>query len=157
VHFYELALPLIILAGVGFGRLASLSREWRPVLPSSWAPLIVGALIAVSLVGFAPVRLSALRIIASNVNAPKDALKSAGISHAVIFTAGLFVDQQCIAPTRHFVYFRPNNDPGLRNDILWANHLGWEDDIALMKKWFPDRNGYVMKWEGCRPHFQHLE
>jgi hypothetical protein len=117
----------------------------------------VGALIVVSLVGFVPVRLITLEVIASNVNAPEDALKAAGISHAVIFTAGLFVDQQCIAPTRHFVYFHPNNDPRLRNDILWANHLDWQDDIELMKKWFPDRNGYVMKWEGCRPRFQHLE
>ena len=157
VHFYELALPLIVLAGAGFGRLASLSREWRPALPSSWALSVVGALIVVSLAGFVPVRLHALQITASNVNAPEDALKARGISHAVIFTAGLFVDQQCIAPTRHFVYFRPNNDPRLRNDILWANHLGWQDDIGLMKKWFPDRNGYVMKWEGCRPRFLHLE
>jgi hypothetical protein len=157
VHFYELALPLVVLAGVGFGRLASLAREWQPALPSSWAPHVVGALIVVSLVGFVPVRLITLEVIASNVNAPEDALKAAGISHAVIFTAGLFVDQQCIAPTRHFVYFHPNNDPRLRNDILWANHLDWQDDIELMKKWFPDRNGYVMKWEGCRPRFQHLE
>ncbi len=157
VHFYELAWPLIVLAGVGFGRLASLSREWRPARPDSWALAVVIAVVFVSLIGFVPVRLHALQIVASNVNAPADALKARGISHAVIFTAGLFVDEQCIAPTRHFVYFRPNNDPGLRNDILWANHLGWKDDIDLMKKWFPDRNGYVMKWEGCRPRFQHLE
>ena len=102
------------------------------------------------------VRLHALNTIASNVNAPGDALKARGISHAVIFTAGLFVDQQCIAPTRHFVYFRPNNDPGLQNDILWANHLGWQDDFGLMK-WFPGRTGYLMTWEGCRPRFMRLQ
>ncbi len=98
-------------------------------------------------------RLHALSIIASSVNAPEDALKARGISHAVIFTAGLFVDQQCIAPTRHFVYFRPNNDPGLRNDILWANHLGWQEDMGLMK-WFPGRTPYLMTWNECRPRFQ---
>ena len=156
VHFYELALPLVVLAGVGFGRLVSLGREWRRARLDSWALAVVTATVLVSLIGFVPVRLHALEIIASNVNAPDDALKARGISHAVIFTAGLFVDEQCIAPTRHFVYFRPNNDPGLRNDILWANHLGWQDDIGLMK-WFPGRTGYLMTWEGCRPRFMRLQ
>ncbi len=156
VHFYELAWPLIVLAGVGFGRLASLAREWRPARSDSWALPVVASLVVVSLAGFVPVRLHALEIIASNVNAPEDALKARGISHAVVFTAGIFVDQQCIAPTRHFVFFRPNNDPFLRNDILWANHLGWQEDLGLMKS-FPGRTGYRMVWEKCRPRFMHLE
>ncbi len=156
VHFYELAWPLVALAGVGFARLASLAREWRPALHDSWSLLVVAAAVVVSLVGFVPVRLHALKIIASNVSAPEDALKARGISRAVIFTAGLFVDQQCIAPTRHFVFFRPNNDPGLRNDILWANHLGWEEDMGLMK-WFPGRTPYLMTWEGCRPRFMEIK
>jgi hypothetical protein len=156
VHFFELAWPLIVLAGVGFARLASVAREWRPAPPDSWALSAVGALIVVSLVGFVPVRLHALNVIASNVNAPEDALEERGTSHAVIFTSGLFVDQRCIEPTRYFVYFRPNNDPELQNDILWANDLGWEQDIGLMK-WFPGRTGYLMRWEGCRLRFRRLE
>ena len=155
VHFYELAWPLIVLAGVGFAQLARLAREWQPHRSESWPLLVVAAFVVASLVGFAPVRLHAVKVIASNVNAPEEALKERGISHAVVFTAGIFVDQQCIAPTRHFVFFRPNNDPNLQNAILWANHLGWEDDQALMK-YFPGRTPYLMTWEGCRPRFEEI-
>jgi hypothetical protein len=155
VHFYELAWPLIVLAGVGFSRFASMTREWRPARPASWAAAVVAALVAVSLVGFVPVRLRAVGAVASNVNAPKDALRARGITHAVVFTAGPFVDERCIAPTRHFVYFRPNNDPEMKNDILWANHLGWVEDQALMK-YFPGRTPYLMTWRDCRPAFQEI-
>ena len=155
VHYYELSWPLIVLAGAGFARLTALARAWRVPRPGAWSTSIAAALMAVSLVGFAPVRLAAVRTIASNVNAPDEAMRARGITRAVVFTAGLFVDQSCIAPTRHFVHFRPNNDPSLGNDILWANHLGWEEDQALMAG-FPGRTPYLMTWKDCRVHFQEI-
>ncbi|HEY3381647.1 MAG TPA: glycosyltransferase family 39 protein [Vicinamibacterales bacterium] len=155
VHFYEMSLPLLLLCGIGFARLVVLVGEWRPAAPASWPLAIVASLVLVSLVGFAPVRLDALKRIASNVNAPADAVREARISNAVIFTTGFFAPQECITPTRHFVLFRPNNDPDLKNDVLWVNHLGWEQDHQLMR-YFPDRVGYLLTWSGCRAQLMKL-
>jgi hypothetical protein len=155
VHFFELSLPTLLLAAVGYGRLAEAARNCRPMLSASWPRDVVASLILVSLLGFAPVRLHALKVIASNVNAPEDAARKARISNAVVFTTHPFVEQKCIAPTRHFVFFRPNNDPGLTNGILWVNDLGVDQNLGLMK-YFPGRTGYVMAWDGCRPRFRPL-
>jgi hypothetical protein len=156
VHYYEMALPVLVLAGAGTSRLAHLSTTWRPSVARAWPVVVPAALVAVSLAGFVPVRMAALRRIASNVNAPAEAVRKARLSNVIVFTAGAFVPQACIAPTRHFVWFRPNNDPGLRNDILWANHLGWEEDKQLLPH-FPGRTGYLLMWKGCRPELMRIQ
>jgi hypothetical protein len=155
VHFFELALPLLVLCGIGYARLREVARTSHPQRPPAWAAAVLASVLLVSLAGFVPVRLAGVRRVADNVNMPADAVRQAGLTHAVIFTAGLFTPQECMAPTRHFVYFRPNNDPALTNDILWVNHLGWEVDHDLMKH-FPGRAGYLLQWNGCRPRFVHL-
>lgn len=151
VHFYEISPWLVLLAGVGIAQtgevsgLAARGRSGPVLLPAA----VLAALVAASLAGFVPVRLGTLKRVADNANMPADAVRAARLSNAIVFTAGLFTPQQCIAPTHHFSYFRPNNDPGLANDILWANHLGWEVDHELMR-YFPGRTGYLIQWEGCR-------
>ena len=55
-----------------------------------------------------------------------------------------------IAPTRHFVFARPNNDPDLENPVLWLNHLGLEADREVME-YFPERRGYLMFEEPAHP------
>ncbi len=98
------------------------------------------SLVVVSLAGFVPVRLGTVKRIADNVNMPADAVRQARISNAVIFTAGLFTPQQCIAPTRHFAYFRPNNDPGAhqRHSLGEPPRLGSGPRIDAILSW-PDR------------------
>lgn len=155
VHFFELSLPLLLLCGIGYARLRELSARWWPQLTPAWTSALLASLLLASLAGFVPVRLASVRRVADNVNMPADAVRQAGLTNAVVFTAGLFTPQECAAPTRHFVYFRPNNDPALKNDILWVNHLGWEVDHDLMK-YFPGRAGYLLQWNGCRPKFIHL-
>jgi hypothetical protein len=169
VHFYEMSPWLVLLAGVGVAQLSpgaswggsmTVGRVVRPAdrgpegprhahWPSAAPAAVVASLVLVSLAGFVPVRLGTLKRVADNANMPADAVRTARLSHAVVFTAGLFTPQNCIAPTRHFSYFRPNNDPGLTNDILWVNHLGWEVDHELMR-YFPGRTGYLIQWDGCR-------
>jgi hypothetical protein len=155
VHFYELALPALVLAGIGYGRLTVWAREWRPARYQAWSSSVAASLILVSAIGFMPVRLQTVNIIASNVNVPLDAATDAGLTRAVIFTPRPWTPQSCINPTRHFVYFRPNNDPGLTNDVLWVNDLGRDQNLALMS-YFPGRTGYVMTWESCLPTFKKL-
>ena len=52
---------------------------------------------------------------------------------------------RCRGGPAHFVFFRPVNDPDLRNDILWVNHLNLEDDRRLIET-LGDRTGYVLQW-----------
>ncbi len=155
VHFFELALPAIVLAGIGYGRLTERAREWRPERYQAWPSTVVASLILVSAMGFMPVRLHTVKVIASNVNVPLDAAADAGLTRAVVFTPRPWTPQSCISPTRHFVFFRPNNDPGLTNDVLWVNDLGRDQDLALMS-YFPGRAGYLMTWESCLPAFKKL-
>lgn len=155
VHYFEASLPLLVLAGIGVANVDDCSKRWWPALPTAWPRAVVASLVLVTLLGFVPVRLRGVDAIASNVRIPLDAVRDAHISNAVVFSAGLFVPGQCIGQPWHFVYARPNNDPELRNDVLWLNHLGWEKDIALMRD-FPGRTGYLMQWKGCRPSFMRL-
>ncbi len=153
VHFYEMSLPVLLLAGVGFARLSELAAPWPHF--RRWPAAVAASLVLVSLAGFVPVRFAALKRIADSINTPADAVRRAHLSRAVIFTAGLVVPQPCVGPTHGFAYFRPNNDPGLTNDILWVNHLGWDVDHDLMR-YFPGRTGYLLQWDGCVPRFIRL-
>jgi hypothetical protein len=45
----------------------------------------------------------------------------------------------------HFVLFRPVNDPDLKNDILWVNHVDMASDAQFMQT-MPGRSGYVLDW-----------
>jgi hypothetical protein len=156
VHYYETALPVLLLCGIGYARLSDALAKWRPALPPSWPLALVASAAVVALAGFAPVRFMAVKRIAAHVNGPSDAVRDDRISHAIVFTAGNFVPMDCIGPTRHFVYFRPNNDPALSNDILWANHLGWDEDQKLLP-YFPGRLGYLLMWKDCRPQLMRIQ
>jgi hypothetical protein len=110
-------------------------------LPPAW----MAALVLVALAGYVPVRFGAIARMADNINMPGEAVSRAGLHKAVVFTLEPFAPNCRSAPTRHFVFFWPNNDPDLANDVLWANHLSVEQDQQLMKE-FPERRGYVMVW-----------
>ena len=56
-------------------------------------------------------------------------------------------------PTHNYVYFRPNNDPDLKNDVLWVNNLSLEENRGFMRH-FPGRKGYVLlRGKDCRVVF----
>jgi hypothetical protein len=56
----------------------------------------------------------------------------------------------------HFLLWRPNNDPALENETLWVNHLSVEADRELMAR-FPDRRGFLLRYESCLPRLDPLE
>ncbi len=155
VHLYEAGLPAILFVILGAKSLAGLiearvalanenpGRAWhRKYIPY----ILIISLMVSSLMGFTPFRIAAVRTIAENVRTPFQALKDANIHNAVIFAPRPFIRQDPIAPTRHFVFFRPNNDPDLKNDIIWVNTLSSGENQELMRH-FPGRRGYIMIWE----------
>ena len=157
VHLYEAGLPAILFIILGVKSISRFMASWTSQQSAKsihgnnphlvYAPqVMVIALVLVSLVGYAPFRIKAIRSIAENINTPFAALKEAGIHNAVIFTSRPFIRQEPIAPTKHFVFFRPNNDPNLKNDVLWVNHISLEENMKLMQE-FPQRKGFVMVWE----------
>jgi hypothetical protein len=105
---------------------------------------LLAALIVTAWLGFVPVRLEAVRLIAAHVNRALQAPQRSGLHRAVIFAPWPFA-AQCKAGPSHFVGFRPVNDPDLRNDILWVNHLDIEEDRRLVET-LGDRTGYVLLW-----------
>jgi hypothetical protein len=142
VHAFELALPLLVLTIVGArdlrAALAGVGRGTMAALPES----LLLSLMVCAWVGFVPVRLRAIRQITAAVNEPLLAPQRAGLHNAIVF-APLPFAPPCGSPS-HFVLFRPVNDPDLRNDILWVNHIDLDGDRRLAAT-MPGRSGYVMQ------------
>ncbi|MCP3960820.1 MAG: hypothetical protein GY719_23495 [bacterium] len=157
MHFFELAWPALLLSVCGLERitralagLAGPPEGWRV----RWLPAALAcALVITSLIAYVPVRFAAIGKVAGNVALPFEALREAGMGPSVIFVQKPFIQYCKSAPTRGWVFVRPNNDPELTNDVLWANHLSIEKNQLLMRR-FPDREGFVMAWDrDCRVVF----
>ena len=151
-HAFELSLPIIGLTVIGTMNL-SRRRETVPNVdsycpsPARWttlSPACLAALMATAWLAFVPVRLKAVGQIATHVNAALHAPSAAGVRRGLIFTRRPFAPL-CHDLPSHFVLFRPTNDPDLRNDVLWVNHLSPEQDQHLTKL-FGDRSGYLLRW-----------
>ncbi|GEM_PF-651833 len=190
VHFFELALPFLLLTVLGLQRSTatlleltthqdeqvkdsapttdadtehdaeaapaqtttekgSLISHPLTVFPS----LFMMVFVFLSLTGYVPIRFRALYMIGKDINTPFQAVKKQKLKRAVVFATMRFTKQCVSKPTKHFLYWRPNNDPALKNDILWVNHLDVLSDKRLMKH-FPARKGYVMQWKkDCTVHY----
>ena len=78
---------------------------------------------------YLPNRVGAVAKIAANINIPRDAAREANLHHAVVFAPYPYAPPCLSYPARHFVFYRPNNDPDLKNDVLWVNTLGDQTPI----------------------------
>jgi hypothetical protein len=153
VHYFEAILPLMILVLAGTKGLSdSLSRlDEKRICSRKLKPFAVSlclAMITVSCFGYVPVRLGTLYKMCKNISIPSHLIEEKGIENVVVFATRPFVDQRAIAPTRHFVFFRPNSDPDFEDSIIWANHISIERDKNLISEAFPEREGYVLVHTG---------
>lgn len=151
VHAFELALPILILSIVGSRNLGhwlsgdqAQSREQASWRRSAFSPALLAALIATAWIAFVPVRLAAVRQIAAHLNVALEAPRNAGLESAVVFSPWPFAPP-CGGSPKHFVNFRPVNDPDLKADVLWVNHIDIEADRRLIET-LPGRTGYVLRW-----------
>jgi len=151
VHAFELSLPIFGLTIAGAKNLSERltwartdDRDLPPWAWSAFAPCLLVSLIVTAWLGFVRVRLEGVREVATHVNLALQAPARSGLRRAVIF-APLPFAPRCGGFPAHFVVFRPVNDPDLRNDILWVNHLTVEDDRRLVAS-LGDRPGYVLRW-----------
>lgn len=159
VHYFETALPILLLTAVGARRLVALARRRRGARsPAAATSRALGpALLVVAVLGYWPVEIGALRRIADTLVLPGEAVEAAGLHDAVVFSPRPWAPTCRCAPTDHWVFFRPNNDPDLRDDVLWVNHLTVVEDRALMTR-FPGRTGWLMWWDrSCTPRLFPIE
>lgn len=150
VHYFELVWPVLLLSAVGLDRAGQwlsgagehlgLDRRW-----ASMPCVALGVLVSLDLLLYLPVRLAALDAIVAPVNAVLQAPERAGLAGAVVFAPRPLAPPCTRRPTAGWVFWRPNNDPGLRRSVLWANHVSVEADRRLMRH-FPGRRGYVLHW-----------
>jgi hypothetical protein len=156
VHYFETGWPILLLSVLGlrnacetpglvYARRKGPSHAAPLVPPAFVPPALMAGLVMVALAGYVPVRFRNLAQMADAINAPRDAVSRAGIHHAVVFAPRPFIAACRSWPNEHFVDWRPNNDPDLRDDVLWVNHISIEQDRRLMTH-FPERRGYVMLW-----------
>ncbi|HEU5258358.1 MAG TPA: hypothetical protein VFU28_20365 [Vicinamibacterales bacterium] len=151
VHAFEMSLPLLVLTIAGTRNLHDWLNASRPddIDSRRWpwsifAASLLTALIVTAWLGFVPVRLEAARRIAAHVNVALRAPQRAGLHHAAIFAPSPFAPP-CGRSPRHFVLFRPVNDPDLQNDVLWVNHVNIEDDRRFLET-VRGRAGYILRW-----------
>lgn len=160
VHYLEPALPVILLTALGITRLSSWLRatrsSGRAQLVSARAPLALClGLIMASALGYTPVRAMALHEVGLITGLPQREAEASLREPTVVFALRPFIPREC-GQTSHFAFWRPNNDPDLRNPILWVNHMTVEHDKKLMEL-FPDRDAVVMLWSSnCTPTFRPL-
>lgn len=156
MHYYEPALPGLVLSAIGMRYL--MARLERFVGAGVLVPMLAAALVAVTLAGYVPVRFKEIHQLAKAIQTPHEALAEAGIESGVVFAPEAFIHHCKYQPSRGFLFSRPNNDPGLENDVLWLNHLSVDRDRELMARHFPDRQGYVMVWlPDCKVAYLPLE
>ncbi len=139
VHALELALPILCLTIVG----ARYLSHW-PV-SSGFGAALLAALILTAWTGFVPIRLQAVRQIAAHLNVALRAPEKVGLTRAIIFAPRPFAPP-CGGAPKHFVFFRPTNDPDLTNDILWVNNVGPEENRRFVETLGGNKPGYTMRW-----------
>jgi hypothetical protein len=160
VHYTELAWPVLLLTTLGIKvgwlwlRRLRPRQTWLVRLPGTFAM----ASVAAALLLYVPARIATLSVIADDVNAPFKAVRVGKLGPAVIFSPRPFTprcDRHGPTP-RHFVFWRPNNDPQLQNETLWVNHLSLRADRELMKQ-FPNRRGWILRYHECQPRLERLD
>mgnify|MGYP002641529492 CR=1 FL=1 len=153
VHYFECALPLIVLTVLGIQRM----HRWLSAAPSGGpprdlVPALVASLILVSLLVYAPARGGALHRMGESIALPQAAVEDAGVTDAVVFVPFPFVADCAKQPTYHFRFYWPVNTPELTDAVLWANHLDLASDRAMVARHFPERRGFYLGWTPeCRP------
>lgn len=140
MHAFELALPVTCLTIVGARYLSE-----RQIAPHRVVVAVLASLIVTAWAGFVPIRLQAVRQIASHLNVALQAPQHAGLQRAIVFAPTPFA-RSCSGGPNHFVFFRPTNDPDLMNDILWVNDLGAAENRRFVATMGGGRSGYLMRW-----------
>jgi hypothetical protein len=158
VHAFELALPVIVLTVWSAARLEAKSqhRTRRPDVASGPGPMaLLIASVVVAWFGFVPIRLEAVHRISVHVNKALRAPERTGIGRAVIFAPTPFAPW-CPQVPRHFVFFHPINDPDFRNNIIWANDLGPDENVRLAR--LLSRPAFRMEWDTeCEVHLTRID
>lgn len=157
-HYFEVGLGMVLLTAMGASAIARWLADHLPSLA-----LLPGALLAaltvLSITSTTPPRMRALYYMGVDVNFARDVLAREHVKRAVVFSPQPFTSRiaRCTTGTRHFVYWRPNNDPELKNDILWVNHVTVEDDRKFLEQ-FPDRIGIVYFFDdSCAARFVKID
>ena len=149
MHYFELAIPVLILTAVGAVSAAKLSAlgAWRR------APaLLVLVMSALALLGYLPVRVRSLDAQTEAYREVMAAPARAGVKNAIVFTDFPITPRCARIPTQNNILWWPLNDIDFRQSVLWANHLTLEQDRALLAS-FPGRRGYLIDWDDhCKPH-----
>jgi hypothetical protein len=152
---------MIVLTAFGVSALDSWFRDARAAVlvgPSvKRAPLALClGLITASVLGYFPVRASAMHDVGLMTGLPIRAAEVTFDEPTLIFAPRPLIPRDC-GRTRNYVYWRPNNDPDLENRILWVNHITVAHDKKLMEL-FPNRQAFAMRWSSkCLPVFMPLD
>lgn len=151
VHFFELALPLLVLTGLG---LESPSR-WRSLLPSGHA-LVVG-FVLVALTTYTPVRIATAHRIAQAILFPQRMVESISSKPALVFVHPPFTAYKCLTwPSLGWVFARPSPSPERNEPIVWLNDIGPEENLRVAAM-FPQREAFLSFWgRDCRMHLVRL-
>jgi hypothetical protein len=141
VHYFELAVPLVLLSVGGLRRLTA----WGRKLGARGATVVVlPALFAVTLTCFLPIRWRELHRLTTDIRRPLDFVEEHAPPRSVIFVVRPIASTCASKPSRHFVYFRPNNRPDPSEDeVLWVNHVSLKRDLEFLAKQ-GDRPGFLL-------------
>jgi hypothetical protein len=159
-HYFEVGLPILMLTVIAARRVA----RWLAERDAEGTTYVLPGALLVGFTLFAilcthPPRLRAISRMSEDANLARDYVQQAGLHRAVVFAPAPFTTRyaKCTEGPKHYVYWRPNNDPDLKNDILWVNHITPADNRQLMQH-FPDRKAFIYYFDDhCAPTLVPLE
>jgi len=147
LHAFEMSLPVLVLTTC-----AGVAMEMRPIpimaypnrgIAFSPSDLLLAS-IAMAWLGFVPIRIHNLCLIATQIGRPALAVEAVNLHRAVVFAPFPFTPE-CPGVPLHFVHFHPVNSPDFQDDILWVNHVDLLKDRQLLSSLGRDE-GYFMRW-----------
>ncbi len=156
VHLAGLALPVLLLTGVGLAAWTERRRARGEVFAARTPLAVLAALLLCDIVLYAPARLGTVSEVARLASAPARLLHDRGVRDAVVFATVPYAracDPGVAVPSVPFVRWWPLNRPDFGDSVVQANHLSVARDRELVARYFPHRTGWILHWaRDCTLH-----
>jgi hypothetical protein len=145
VHYTEWMGALTIASTGGLQRIHQLASRLGA---HGAAPALLVASIVCGVFFYGIPRFTTVGLLATDIRAPLEAFAAAP-PQSIVFVRRPFSPACFGRPATHYVFFRPNNDPDLANERLWANHISLDADRRLLAS-RPGWRGFILEKDPVR-------
>lgn len=156
VHFAGLALPVLLLTGVGLSAWTDRRRARGDAFAAGTPLAVLAAVLLCDVLLYSPARIGTVSEVARLAGAPARLLREHDVRNAVVFATVPYAracEPGAAVPSVPFVRWWPLNRPDFSNPVVQANHLSVARDRELVGRYFAGRTGWILHWtRDCTLH-----